>query len=563
MRPSWTSLVAVLALFCATLVRSPDVWFHMALGRFVVENHAIPELDPFSFTVAGHPYRYADWLAGLVLYGAWSLGGATGLVAFKVLCVAALLYALERTLSALEVAPVPRVAAVGLFSFLVEPRYSEERPLLIGVALLGVALWLSVRARAQPRLWIWFIPLILVWLPCHGSVVLGVGVVAAHLADSLVARRLAAAKHAALLLSALAALFVLLPSGRDVWMHITALGVSPNITSMTVEWAPVSMLPRFPDMWTRIALLGGLAVGALGVVVATARGSASSAFTALLALGGALLASRGLRHVPEGLVLATPFMGELFEALRRRVPSVRALPAFVASLVLGAHAALCPPGMFMRHDFGLALDEERFPVELMDDLRALPRVHLLNSMGIGGFLIFERVPVFFDGRTIAVYTDEDVADFVLPAERDETHEQVVERFQLGAALAQRKSVLADVVGRSPRWVPVAFGRCCVLSVRSELAQGLPHFQELRWTPQGSWLDARFDAQVADPSRRAVLMEELKRAIHASPDSPIVTDLVQRMLARHPVLMRQAIEELNADDPSPPSKQPMSQPRSAP
>jgi len=53
----------------------PDPWWHLATGRWIVEHHAIPHADPFSFTMAGAPWRAVDWLLGLGIWGSFALAG--------------------------------------------------------------------------------------------------------------------------------------------------------------------------------------------------------------------------------------------------------------------------------------------------------------------------------------------------------------------------------------------------------------------------------------------------------------------------------------------------------
>ncbi|HTU42895.1 MAG TPA: hypothetical protein VMF10_14400, partial [Candidatus Aquilonibacter sp.] len=33
----------------------PDLWWHLATGRFIVQHGAVPHADPFSYTSAGKP----------------------------------------------------------------------------------------------------------------------------------------------------------------------------------------------------------------------------------------------------------------------------------------------------------------------------------------------------------------------------------------------------------------------------------------------------------------------------------------------------------------------------
>jgi hypothetical protein len=46
----------VVIAFCIRKVASLDVWWHLASGRWIVENGAIPKVDVFSFAIEGSPW---------------------------------------------------------------------------------------------------------------------------------------------------------------------------------------------------------------------------------------------------------------------------------------------------------------------------------------------------------------------------------------------------------------------------------------------------------------------------------------------------------------------------
>lgn len=52
-----------------------DFWWHMATGQFIVETGQIPSVDQFSYTQAGQPFYNQSWLAQILMYGIYRLGG--------------------------------------------------------------------------------------------------------------------------------------------------------------------------------------------------------------------------------------------------------------------------------------------------------------------------------------------------------------------------------------------------------------------------------------------------------------------------------------------------------
>jgi hypothetical protein len=144
---------------------------HLATGRLILDG-GIPRVDPYSFTAAGEPWVVQSWFASVLYAGAERLGGDTGLVLLRaVLAVAltALIWLLtgpaRSLLARVGLAFVALSIGAGLWS---------ERPLLVGLVLLGVLL-LAAEGRLHPA---WLLPAMWVWVNSHGSFPLGVLAVA-------------------------------------------------------------------------------------------------------------------------------------------------------------------------------------------------------------------------------------------------------------------------------------------------------------------------------------------------------------------------------------------------
>src|SRR5207247_2507188 len=95
-----------------------DFWWHLKMGELMATTRSIPRVDVFSFTAAGKIFIVQNWLAELLYYGVFHLGGLPLIVFFNaVLLVAAylLIYrlCLEATTSLRTAAVVTVFAALG------------------------------------------------------------------------------------------------------------------------------------------------------------------------------------------------------------------------------------------------------------------------------------------------------------------------------------------------------------------------------------------------------------------------------------------------------------------
>ena len=60
-------LVYAVVLFAPQVLNDGDTWSHIAVGQWIIQNHAVPRTDPFSFTLAGAPWGAHEWLAELAM----------------------------------------------------------------------------------------------------------------------------------------------------------------------------------------------------------------------------------------------------------------------------------------------------------------------------------------------------------------------------------------------------------------------------------------------------------------------------------------------------------------
>src|ERR1039457_4149601 len=102
LRPAVLALAALaLASMFSLAVGDADTWFHLRTGAYIVQNHKLPDPDPFSWTTymgqPAYPGEEAtrdlnikhEWLAQVVLYLVYAAGGFPGMVIFRAACLIA------------------------------------------------------------------------------------------------------------------------------------------------------------------------------------------------------------------------------------------------------------------------------------------------------------------------------------------------------------------------------------------------------------------------------------------------------------------------------------------
>lgn len=556
-----TGLAACLGALCVVQLSSFDVWWHLATGRWIVEKGAIPREDPFSYTRSGAPWRYVSWTADLALYGLWRLGGAGALCLAKgalagitfALCALSANAALAG--AAIRRAPpgadpsdgaaragspaggdasrvVAVLGAVACAAVFAQPRLALARPLLFGAVLLGAALWVANVAERRPQALIAFPPLVALWLPTHGGAVVGIALgIGACVAVALRARDVRTRVLAGGCALATLALLALLPAGRDTLHVIGALGADSPIVRLTTEWAPTSLSSS--ATWAPLAFLALATGGALGEARQWRSGGALAPLGCVVVAWGVGL--RFERNLAEAALLATPgaalALAWLAAGASRRVARAADGEARTAQAeqtvgsggrrvgdwlgvalcvaLVAAHVSVAPRGG-LRGPWGLGVWSENAPEDALAALRRLPEGRVINDLVSGGYLIWHEVPVYVDGRSVALYDDAAVESLIVGPMRDPALLSAqVATWSPRYAFVRPDSALGQAVMTSTAWTPVFHGASTSVFVHrgdgaALAASGLAPLHEVRWVPHTPWVHDWYESVCASEAGRAAL-----------------------------------------------------------
>src|SRR5688572_23091547 len=98
--------VLVMQLFLSVLSLGPnmlnidgDLPRHLLMGRYILQNKALPTTELFIYPYLGQPYVPHEWLTDVIFYAIYSIWGFAGLVLFAALLLATTFTVLYRGLS--------------------------------------------------------------------------------------------------------------------------------------------------------------------------------------------------------------------------------------------------------------------------------------------------------------------------------------------------------------------------------------------------------------------------------------------------------------------------------
>jgi hypothetical protein len=213
-----------------------DSWLNLMAGREVVEN-GLPSRDEITVYGLGATWTDQQWLAQILMYGVYSLGG------FALLSITAATFVVAAfSLAAAAARQLGAGARAIWLMFLpvlvAAPWAWSIRAQMLALPLYTGLLWLLASEARNPtrRVWLAF-PMLVVWANVHGSVALGALLVMLLGAYELIRNRGASWPRGIALL-ALAPLTVLATpySPVDTFRYYHLLLVDPPFAGRVTEW---------------------------------------------------------------------------------------------------------------------------------------------------------------------------------------------------------------------------------------------------------------------------------------------------------------------------------------
>ena len=460
----WIVVAGVYLLLMAVaprLLADPDTYSHIALGRWILENHAVPTTDPFSATFRGAHWVAFEWLSQVTFALAYMFGGWIGVVALAAAAVAFAFGLLTRFLLR-ELQPTAALSAALAALPLVAPHILARPHILalpVMVAWIGMLIR-AVDARTQPP---WFLlPLMTLWANLHGSFTFGLAMVAPIAFDAvwraMRSERINVARQWGIFAVTAFVAACVNPFGPEmilVTFRTAALGVA---LSTVTEWRPQD--------FSHIGSFEIIMLGAFGF--ALYRGVKLPILRLAIVLGLLHLSLAQSRHADLlGLVaplfLARP-LAEQFSALSAErtvaVPRLGPWPPVLAMLLLLAISSLAA----LRKD--VTPSSNITPENAVRTLRAATSEPILNDYNFGGYLDFAGIPPFIDGRA-ELYGEafmlrharalnlQNLPDFL----------RLLDEYRIGATLLAPSTPAVALLDRLPDWQRIYADDVAVVHMR--------------------------------------------------------------------------------------------------
>jgi hypothetical protein len=487
------------------LLADADVGWHIRTGDYILQHHAVPHQDLYSFSKPGAPWYAWEWLTDVIDGGLHQMAGLKGVVLASAVIIALFATALVRRMVwrgvHLLVALAVALLGVGAASI-----HFLARPHIYTLLFLSISMWLieadrkSYREGVRGYIW-WLVPLAAVWTNMHGGflaliAVLGLTTVGMAIEtflrmDTFLETRTGAGdwrnvwRYAALT-GACAAATLINPYGWRLHQHVLEYLRSDWIRNVIQEFQSPSF--RTENMMQFEALL------LIGLMVAAALFRRRRIVEGLWIVFWAHMALGSARHVPVFVTVAAPViaaeLAQWWSALTARAGKTSlagivnqiasdSLPGFrrTSAWPFAAVGVLIVIGAPIRwpQDF----PDLMFPTKMVHDHADLITAsRVLTTDQWGDYLIYTdpHRKVFVDGRS-DFYGPEIGNEYLGLINGRWDWQQILGKYQFNLALVPTECAISQLLKLSPDWKAVEDDGKRILLVRGPTpvpAQGNLH-----------------------------------------------------------------------------------------
>jgi hypothetical protein len=424
----WLSL-AILPLVTLSFlfaIHAQDYWWYLRIGQETLLQKAVPTVDTISWTQTGQPVVYQPWLAGVIFWLTYKMGGAplTYLLRGILLAVTfAVLWVLARQASG------PRLATILIFFVGISSTNNwQMRPQLFAYPLFALCLYSLYQWQLGNNKTLWILPIAtILWANVHGSFALALILAGTALVFGNGNRR---DLLFALLFMVIGTLIN--PRGLGSWRYLNFMLRSPSDQLFSLEWFP----PRNEGWQLNIFFAWTLLIAPIAAL-STRK---PTLMEWIWFLGFGWLAFSGIRYVIWflfllGVMTAAP-LGEL---TRRKMDSNVKISSPIFNTALAGlfllFSLLYLPGIREKwwSESPPVYAPESNPIAAVNWLKAHPELPgpLWNDFAFGSYLAFALPsrPTWLDSRF-----------FVFPPEQMTEYQQIGHASPEWETLLQRERI---------------------------------------------------------------------------------------------------------------------------
>ena len=456
-------MLAVLMLFIEGF-QDPDFWWHLRVGRWMVDNAKLPSVDLFTFTVPDHVWTDHEYLTEALMWFIYSAAGTVGLAIVFGLVTWAGFWLIYRQVKRQPFVIVGLGLALGALAGwpIWGPRAQMITFALTCLELYWIHGYLSGRSRALN-----FFPVVMaVWANLHGGWVigfvwLGVALVAELIGWAWDRSNPAHRRHVRFLAIIGAASLVAVlatPHGFSLYLYPFQTQGSVAQQKLIVEW----FSPDFHQIYLRPF------EAMVFIVIAGFALRRPSLYQFLLVISGLGLAFQSVRHVALFVAAATPVMIAVYSDYWKELATSRGwklrLPARTLFAAITGGVLVLVLGVTLLKIYSdvspavqQKLDASSYPIGAADWLAAHPEVgtRMYNQYGWGGYLAYRFYPD--PNRRVFIFGEAELMGDPLLNQYNSVQnlrpdwQSILDQYQVDYIIFNKGEALSNVLATQPEW----------------------------------------------------------------------------------------------------------------
>ncbi|HVD47983.1 MAG TPA: hypothetical protein VNG70_11935 [Candidatus Limnocylindria bacterium] len=456
-------MLAVLMLFIEGF-QDPDFWWHLRVGRWMVDNAKLPSVDLFTFTVPDHVWTDHEYLTEALMWFIYSAAGTVGLAIVFGLVTWAGFWLIYRQVKRQPFVIVGLGLALGALAGwpIWGPRAQMITFALTCLELYWIHGYLSGRSRALN-----FFPVVMaIWANLHGGWVigfvwLGVALVAELIGWAWDRSNPAHRRHVRFLAIIGAASLVAVlatPHGFSLYLYPFQTQGSVAQQKLIVEW----FSPDFHQIYLRPF------EAMVFIVIAGFALRRPSLHQFLLVISGLGLAFQSVRHVALFVAAATPVMIAVYSDYWKELATSRGwklrLPARTLFAAITGGVLVLVLGVTLLKIYSdvspavqQKLDASSYPIGAADWLAAHPEVgtRMYNQYGWGGYLAYRFYPD--PNRRVFIFGEAELMGDPLLNQYNSVQnlrpdwQSILDQYQVDYIIFNKGEALSNVLATQPEW----------------------------------------------------------------------------------------------------------------
>ncbi|MGI5816780.1 MAG: hypothetical protein ACOX9R_01650 [Armatimonadota bacterium] len=171
---TWVLLIYLGIVAAAWPRRTYDIWWHIATGKWILQNGQVPRVDPFTWTREGTPWTAHGWAWDVPMFLFYSNWGHDGLMVLRMLVAAVACGLLAWLLFRRGAAPMAAMTAGTLAILAARPLFNDRPQALTLVFFVAMLCLIEQAERGKQRWLLIGAPLLMIpWVNFHGGFIYG------------------------------------------------------------------------------------------------------------------------------------------------------------------------------------------------------------------------------------------------------------------------------------------------------------------------------------------------------------------------------------------------------